>query len=240
MAKHSAEEIAASTRQQLRAIVRLTWDLRRPVPVSESIEREEGPCWLVSIEPGTQWSGRGLRLGEISELEVPDERVIDQGYELAGHIYHLKDRLHQYVRAAELPSRKQDHPLHVSKIVERSEDLRVCGDLINLKKHGRNDNLSKRSPSLGNVVLDTSVCGVVEFQYDGSNKVTALLSSTATPVSRTLQLLSNGEEYRPNALDMFVSAFEAWRPLISEIGLLARPDPESEFLRMVYSYDDAP
>ena len=164
MAKRTTEEIAASVRQQLRSIVRLVWDLRRPLSIFDTVERADGPCWIVPIEPGAYWSGSGLRLPGLPKLSVPDERVIDQGYELAGHIYHLKDRLHQYVKSSERPSRSKQHPLHVTRVVDQSNDLLVCGDLINLKKHGRNENHSKKMPSLGNVVYDTSVCGPVEVQ----------------------------------------------------------------------------
>ena len=171
---------------------------------------------------------------------MPDERVIDQSYELAGHIYHLKDRLHQYAKKSEQPRRKKDHPLHVTRIIDQSIDLLTCGDLINLKKHGRTENRSKMTPSLGNVVYDTSVCGPVELQYDGSNKTTALLSSTTSPVARSIELMSNGELWRPNVLDTFVAAIEAWRPLIENNGLLRGADSESKFLRMVFSYQNAP
>ncbi len=240
MEKSTTEEIAASIRQELRAIVRLVWDLRRPMTVSDSIECVDGPCWVVLLEPDAHWSGSGLRLGGLANLSVPDERIIDQGYELAGHIYHLKDRLHQFVRSTERPSRRKDHTLNVSRIVDRSLDLLVCGDLVNFKKHGRNENRSKMTPSLGNAIYDTSVCGPVEVQYDGSNKATALLASTTAPVSRRIELMSKDELWRPNALDTFVAAIETWRPLIEDTGLLSGSDSESEFLRMVYSYSNEP
>lgn len=240
MAKQTTEEIAASIRQQLRSIVRLIWDLRRPLIASDTVEVADGPCWIVPIEPGAGWSGSGLRLPGLPQLSVPDERVVDQGYELAGHIYHLKHRLHQFVKRSERPSRSTHHQLHVTRVVDRSNDLLVCGDLINLKKHGRNENHSKRMPSLGNVIYDTNACGPVEVQYDGSNKATALLASTSNPVARSIELLSNGELWRPNALEIFTAAIESWRPLIEATGLLTGSDSESEFLRMIFSYPDAP
>jgi hypothetical protein len=179
--------------------------------------------------------GTGLRMG-VKQLVRPDERLDDFVYGFAGSLWHLKDRLRQWCAAAGRPDR-------IEEDANGSADLLVCADLVNRKKHGKNDNRSGLDPWVGPPILDTSQSGVVEFLYDGAWKETTLVVSEPNPIPYRIDILRNAGERREqeasldsealrigSSSEIFLRALVHWCPLIDNLEVL-QDDSESAALR---------
>jgi hypothetical protein len=166
----------------------------------------------------------GLRI-QTADLALPDERIADAVLGLAKSVWHLKDRMHQWVRAKNLP-------VDIEAYARGCPDLLICGDLANWKKHGRSQNVSGCNPRLDVVHFDTSRSGVIEFFYDGATKEKELLVSNQISIPWVIPVqVHDGVTRLGDAVDIIAHAFEFWRSLIGQVGVLRGQDPETMALR---------
>ena len=225
--KKTADQIAAEIRVELRSILRLRDELRNPLQRFEALSppRADGPRFYVSFDLRPRRPLPGLKVGGLPRLSCPDERITDQVAELAKAVWHLKDRLYQWVKAS---GRSAD----IDGFTKSSKELLICADLANLKKHGRNKNRSGLNPRLANVDFDTSKNGTVEIFYDGATKAKEVIVERAIPIPYTVQLLiHDGPDSIGDAIEIVSRGLESWLPLIQQLGVLEGDGREEHFLR---------
>ena len=227
--------IANELRGELRSILRTRRDLYSPIQRFEAIVSESGEPnrYYVLFDMHPRIEFQGIKLGGSGTLCLPDEHIQDQVLELAKATWHLKDRLHQFAKAA----KKQ---VDVDAYSKKSESLLICADLANRKKHGRHENRSKQNPYLGLVKFDTSRSGGLEFFYDGAMKTKGLIVENPVPIPFSVDVLAQqGEDQQKDdtilgdAREIINSGFCDWLPLIDSIGLLSGDDPETITLRSI-------
>lgn len=209
------ENLADEIRAELRSILRQLDDLRRPIErFSPNPDPPAGqPPFYVIFDNSPHHRIPGLRV-EVKTLVLPDERILDAVLSLAKSIWHLKDRLHQYVRQHRTAEDIEAH-------AKACHALLVCADLANWKKHGRSANVSGHSPCVTTVSFDTSQSGVIEFFYDGARKEKTLLVTNPVPIPFTVPVLTWGSNVvLGDAVSMLAQAFEHWVPLVQRIGVL--------------------
>ena len=123
-------------------------------------------------------------------------------------------------------------PVDVNAYAQRCPDLLICADLANWKKHGRSQNVSGCSPKLDAVHFDTSRSGVIEVFYDGASKEKELLVSNQVPIPWVIPVLvHDGLARLGDAVAIIAHAFEFWRSLVEQIGVLGGQDREATALR---------
>jgi len=209
------DQLASEIRAELRSILRQFDELRRPI---SQFARYPNPApgqppFRVLFDNGPDRPITGLRT-QINKLAVPDERILDAVLSLAKSIWHLKDRLSQWVRGNNLSEEVESH-------AKGCPDLLIAADLANRKKHGRSQNVSGQRPRLELVEFDTSQSGVVEFFYNGAMKEKELLVTNPKPLKFTVPVLTDGDTAPlGDAVEMLAHAFEHWKPLIRKIGAL--------------------
>ncbi len=225
--KDETENIAAEIRRELRSILRLWNDLHAPLQKFEPLSPlpAEGPRFYVAFDLRPRRRISGLKLGGLANLSLPDERIQGAVWEFAERVWHLKDRLHQWVKAT-------GDNTDVEAFVKTSQRLLICADLANKKKHGRSENRSKLNPQLGNVIFDTSKSGAIEFFYSGAGKDKELLVANPVPIRFTVELLiHDGTASLGDAVEIIHQAFTEWLPLIQKLGILSGDDNETKLLR---------
>lgn len=225
--KGETENIAAEIRRELRSILRLWNDLRAPLQKFEPLNPllAERPRFYVAFDLRPRRRITGLKLGGLPNLSLPDERIQGAVWEFAEGVWHLKDRLHQWVKAT-------GNNTDVEAFVKTSQRLLICADLANMKKHGRSENRSKLDPQLGNVIFDTSKSGPIEFFYSGAGKDKELLVTNPVPIPFSVELLiHDGTASLGDAVEIIHQAFTDWLPLIQKLGILSGDDNETKLLR---------
>jgi hypothetical protein len=223
--KRSLERIAAEIRAELRSILRTREELRKPLSDFQLDQRRPPnvPRYYVAFDRRPRRPVQGLRCNAAS-LTLPDERITDEVLHLAKSLWHLKDRLHQWVKATDMGA-------DVDAWWQGSTELRIAADLANQKKHGRHQNQSQLSPYLSEVTFDTSQCGMLELFYDGSMKDKELLVSLPNPIPFSIRVLAGGSGAIGDVVAILDAAFRHWLPLIQRCGILAGADPESAKLK---------
>jgi len=133
---------------ELRSIIRRQESLSRPISTFQPINGLTlgRPPYRVVFDDTPPREITGLQIMS-RVLALPDERIHDEVISFAQSVWHLKDRLKQYVIACKLP-------INVEDLANQNISLLVCADLANEKKHGKADNRSKLSPQLSEVYFD--------------------------------------------------------------------------------------
>jgi len=235
-ARPSIDRLAFELRAELRSILRQFDDLRRPISqFARYPDPAPGqPPFCVLFDNGPHRRINGLRAG-IKKLSLPDERILDAVLSLAKSIWHLKDRLHQWVQANNLPE-------DVESYAKDCPPLLIAADLANWKKHGRSQNVSVQKPRLELVEFDTSQSGIVEFFYDGAMKEKELLVTNPKPLKfKVPVLIDGGDAQLGDAVEVLTQAFEHWKPLIRTVGALGdqKNGENRELARRLFpSYDN--
>lgn len=225
--------IASEIRVELRSILRQLRDLRTPI---QRFERDttrgaDQPQYYVMFDMQPRLSITGLRL-RTRMMSLPDERIIDSVLELAKSIWHLKDRLQQWVKVGSPLVRRGLDRSGIETWAKQSLDLLVCCDLANEKKHGGNENRSRQHPTVGQVEFDTSDSGIIEYYCDGATGTKELIVSNPVPIQFAVPVNSSTEKkVIGEAIDIMERAFKHWVELIRRLGLLDSSDPESLALR---------
>lgn len=220
-------KVAAEIRTELRSILRQKGELRKPLNAfGLDRSRPAGqPRYYVLFDQGRRRVVKGLRLGGLQVLELPDERIIDGVFELAKSVWQLKDRLKLWVKAQGLST-------NIEAEANKSQHLLICADMANWKKHGANKNRSGLAPRITTVVFDTSQSGKLELYYDGATKQKELLVTTTSPIPFRVEVVgNNGTTQLGDAVDLIDAAFMDWLPVIQTVGVLSGKDRESEHLR---------
>ncbi len=235
------EIIANEIRGELRSILRTRRDLYSPIQRFDAIVSESGEPnrFYVLFDMHHRFEFQGLKLGGLGILGLPDERIQDQILELAKATWHLKDRLHQFAKAVK-------RQVEVDAHSKKSESLLICADLANKKKHGRHENRSKQNPYLGLVKFDTSMCGGLEYYYDGAMKTKGLIVEKAAPIPFSVDVLAQkgdapekDDDVLGDAREIINRGFCDWLPLIDSMGILSGDNPETIALRSIL-FDPAP
>lgn len=159
---------------------------------------------------------------------------------IAQRVSHLTDRIHQWTRRAHIRDNAWAY-------AGQSRDLLICGDLVNKKKHGGNDNGSGMDPWLDPVVsFDTSKSDAIEILYNGSLKELAMLVTNASPIPFWMDVYADARTermkqrpYDPDkrigrAADIIWNGFRHWIPFIARYGILkddGEDDAERRALR---------
>jgi hypothetical protein len=203
------DQIAADIRIELRSIVRGLQHLRQPFTEFDDV-------------PGLPEGHPRFRLKQAACYEEVQRRVL----EVAGAIWHLKDRLKLWVAARSLTISPT-----IEELVAGNLALLLCSDLINAKKHGECKNRSGYGPRLGGLRIDINGNGAVAMRYDGAAKEDEILVTHRVPVPFQVEIISgDGRGTFGNAAEVIEKAFDVWRQVICQLGILAAPDPESQLL----------
>jgi hypothetical protein len=230
-----AEQIAAEIRAELRSILRQRQDLRRPLDWFGLVEsRVEGePRYYVLFDQNPRLVVKGLRLGGLGKLRVPDERIIDRVFEFAKSVWQFKDRLKLWVKL-------QGAGPDIEAAAASSQNLLICADLANWKKHGENKNRSGLDPRIDFVTFDTSRNEAVELYADGGSKHQELLVAKDIPIPYRVDVHGKGGVQLGDASDLIWCAFQDWLPIITSTGVLDGDNRESEYLRQqLFSLEQA-
>jgi hypothetical protein len=222
------DELGYDIRSEMRRIIRKWSELSAPFSDFMTLpERSDGePRHQVMLHRGCNlWSGGGFKL-KVRTLAFPDERLEDSVFDLLRAVWHLSDRLKLWTRAHGITE-------EVDRFGMRSKELRVCSDLVNRKKHFRDSNESGLFPFLDVPHFDTSQSGVIEFQYNGAIKESALLVSNPTPLRATISVYSDemdgsvrkaaprpSERRIGDAVELAWKGFRHWMVLIDRVGVL--------------------
>lgn len=232
--KLTADGIANEIRTELRCILRARRDLYSPLERFEPITDSDGTTrYYVLFDMNRRIRFQGLKLGGLKTYTAPDERIYDRILEFANAVWHLKDRLHQYAKAT-------NQQIDVDHIAKQSNDLLVCADLANKKKHGRNENRSKLDPHLGLVSFDTSNNGAIEMYYDGAMKDKEVIVAKPVPISYSVDILDQDDTVIGDARIIINRGFNNWLPLIRQLDVLSADDPETKALRSILFDEDSP
>ena len=213
-------------RAELRSILRQYAELNKPLDRFEFAAGRSvaEPRYYVAFDTRDRRGVRGLR-SRIGTIQLPDEGIRDSTLQFAQSVWHLKDRLHQWLKA-------RDMLIDIDSFCQHNIHILICADLANTKKHGTCTNRSGLKPRLGLVKFDVSKNGIVELFYDGAMKEKELLVSDPVPIPCEVQLEVEGrEDISRNAVTVVWRAFLDWLPLIKQAGVLASDDPESVSLR---------
>jgi hypothetical protein len=222
------DDIARDIRSELRSILRLRRDLYAPLRRFEPIaDPDSGTRYYVLFDTHPRKAIRGLKLGGLTQLRLPDERICDRVLEFAKAVWHLKDRLHRFAKTT-------GQLADLEGIADKSTALRVCADLANQKKHGRSENRSNLNPCLDLVVFDTSKNGSVELYYDGAMKDKEVIVANPNPIPYTVDVLINGDStVLGDARQIIDNGLTDWLPVVQQLGLLSAADPETNALRTI-------
>jgi hypothetical protein len=232
MAK-SPQTIASEIRVELRSILRQLHDLRAPIRRFERDLRRgtADPQYYVMFDMHPRLSITGLRL-RTKMMSLPDERIIDAVLEVAKSVWHLKDRLQQWVRVCSPLARHGMDRDGIESWAKQSTNLLVCSDLANEKKHGRNENRSGKRPIVAQVEFDTSKSGTIEYYCDGAIGTKELIVENPVPIAFRVPVTSQVDNaIIGEAIEMIQRAFQHWMPLIQKLGLLDLSDPQTLALR---------
>ncbi len=207
----NADEMATEIRKELRGIFRRIDGLRRPLDVEPMEGIPEGePRYLIR---------------QAGHYEAIQEEVIT----LAGMVWHLKDRIKRWMAASCLGCSPT-----VEELADACMPLKVCGDLIDSKKHGGGSNGSGYSPKVSGISLPTN--GLLAIRYDGGLKAGEFLVTKPDPMPYTIEIVSGDGKFTFGpAVDVICKAFEQWRVLIENLDLLGGSDGESVQLRRLFN-----
>ncbi len=220
--KKRPEAIAAEIRGELREIIRMWEELCSPLPTMPFWHPVDGQMYAVMFDMRPPRIARtSLKIG-MRTLSLHHERTRTRVLDLAGAVWHLWDRLHQWAKAT-------GNALDVRRYADGRPRLVVCADLANRRKHGHSDR-SRLDPRLGQVAFDTSNSGVSLYAYDGAAKEDTFAVSKPAPISYTVEL-ALADTPIPDAVDFIWRAFLEWLPLINELGILAPDEAENRHLR---------
>jgi hypothetical protein len=223
----TAQEIAAEIRAELRSILRQRQDLQRPLDWFGLVElRAEGePRYYVLFDQNPRLIVQGMLLGSLGKLRFPDERIIDRVFEFAKSVWQLKDRLKLWVKF-------QGSGPDAEAVAAGSQNLLICADLANWKKHGENKNRSGLNPRIDLVTFDTSRNGAIELYSDGATKHQEPLVAKNVPIPYTVEVEGKGGTVQlGDATQLIWRAFQDWLAVISANGILADTNRESDHLR---------
>jgi hypothetical protein len=236
----TVEELGYDIRSEMRRIIRKWSELGTPYSDFRLLhDRPEGePRHQVMLHRGCNlWSGSGFKL-KTKSLAFPDERLEDAIFDLHRAVWHLSDRLKLWTR---------EHGIveQVDKFGLRSKELRICSDLVNRKKHFRDSNDSGLFPFFDVAHFDTSQSGVVELQYNGAIKESALLVSEPIPLRVTVSIYSDEMDGsvrtaspRPpdrligDAVEIAWKGFRHWMVLIDRVGVLDPKGNDADIERL--------
>lgn len=231
MAKHRQKSVATPAslvgeiRTELRSIIRQFEDIARPLDSFDGDPRspKDKPRYYVNFGRRRHIPFTGLKL-MAPRMFLADEQVDDAVLNLAKSVWHLKDRLHQWIK-------RTGAAADVKTWSDGCSHLLVCGDLANWKKHGRTENLSGLEPKLTEVFFDLTKSGGVEYFFDGSTKHQELIVTNPVPIPFTPRLILKGEPEPVNAIIIIHSGFRRWVDLIEQLGVLAGDGRENRVLR---------
>ena len=128
--------IATEIRSELRSILRQREELYRPIDrFAENPNRPIGrPRFHVLFGNEPPGEITGLQIG-LKKLNIYDELMAEAVTSYAKSVWHLKDRLKQWVAT-------QGMAEDIEAWAETSSNMMVTADLANYKKHGENRNRS--------------------------------------------------------------------------------------------------
>lgn len=183
------------------------------------------PQYYVMFDHAGPRAITGLRIGVLT-LQLPDGAIEDKFYEYAKTLWHLKDRMHQWIKATKQSAK-------VDEWIAQSTPLLICADLANYKKHGRHQQQSDILPKLRHeITFDTSKSGVIEIYYEGALKRKVLYVSNPTPIAFKATIVREDDDSKVigDALSTMDAGQKHWLPFIMNSGVLAPSDPESKAL----------
>jgi len=203
--KITPEKIAEDIRIELRSILRQKQELSKPIGWFRLINSipEGKPRYFVVFDKSEFRHIKGLQTN-IKELGLPDEGIWDSITNFAMGVWHLKDRLHQWIKINGIK-------VNAESVVDDSLNLKVCADIANSKKHGRSSNRSGLSPTLSLVKFDTSNSGTIEFYYEGDIKNKILLVTNPIPIPYTVDIMINNEQGTLGNAVKYFSQASNWR-----------------------------
>ncbi len=219
------DAVLAEVRHDLRNLIRIRDDLRTPLErFEERPDRETGPRFYITFDLRPRRAIKGLKLGGLKNLSLPDERISNDVLDFAASVWHLKDKLHRL-------SKPQRSGVNIESFAESHVCLLTCSDLANTKKHGANENRSCLNPHLGLVNFDLSRCGQIEFFYDGASKEKEVLVEHPRPIPFTVDLqIHDGSACLGDAIEFVARGLKDWLPLLNKLHVLAPGDRETEYL----------
>jgi hypothetical protein len=225
MAHTAPEHVIQQIREDLRAALRLRDELKRPIRhFALDPARPLGkPRHFVLFDLEAPKNVNGLQV-RLKRLGLYDERIIGKTLELAGKVWHLKDKIAKVAKARKLPLNVDDH-------VNASKALTIVADLSNANKHGENRNRSGLRPHIELVIFDTSQNGKVELFYDGATKEKELLVEKRQPIPFTVELRVNNGAVFGDAVQIIDDALTDWLPLVEQLKLLWPDNREVRHLR---------
>jgi hypothetical protein len=224
----SEEDIKSEIYVELRSIIRQIKQLKRPLSSFTELklmEQEGRPKYRVNFDTTPPKKINGLVV-KVKQMEIPDEDITDQVFNLAKSIWHLKDRLKLWTQQCQLD-------YNIEKYANEQKMLLVCADLANYKKHGANKNRSKVNPKINTeVIFNTCSSGAVEFYYNGARKIKELRVSNPSPIYYRVEIFDGKNNIiTENGFKYLEQAFVLWKPVFEEIGLLSSDDAEARELR---------
>lgn len=200
-------DMAAEIRRELRAILRGMDRLREPMsPELVKDIPESEPRYLLR------------KLGAYESIQ-------DDVIALAGMVWHLKDRLKRWMAASNLGCSPT-----IEELAAAHKCLLICCDLVDSKKHGGASNRSGYAPRVRSVGFRPD--GVIGLRYDGALKAGEICVMKPDPIAYTVEIVTaDGQGTFGPAIDVICKAFEQWRVVIVNTGLLGGSDRESVELR---------
>jgi hypothetical protein len=212
------QHLADAIKEELRSIIR-QWDkLHKPLRCSEK------------VSPFSEGSPR-YRIEGAQSFEELEELIL----RFAGSVWHLKDRLNQWVKIKELKeiaANGEQKEISIEQMAKESQNLLLCADLYNMKKHGKFGRNPKTtfSPILNGVSFDTTKSNVIGICYDGASKMGDILATNPELVPYRVEILSGDHKRRfGNAVVVITRGFGYWIPLLRQLGIL-RDDLESKWI----------
>jgi len=219
-------EIEAEIRQELRHVLRLLPDLRQPVTrfIPFPVGPDKSIRYFVDFQEGVvPTDGNRLKI-RTKQLALPDERIQARYYAAAECVWELKDRLARWCKYAR-------REVDIEQYASESQELLICGDLANFKKHGAGRSRTGSQPRLTTIAFDTSRNGVIELYYNGATKEKELWVEHAVQIPFRAPIVDpNDGVLRVDALPVLDASLRHWTQLIQPLGVLDSINPESKVL----------
>jgi hypothetical protein len=145
---------------------------------------------------------------------------------LAGSVWHLRDKIARWLSAVNkkcVPS--------LGDLANDNIALRICGDLIDSKKHGAGCNKSGFAPTVGAVALKLS--GTVGMKYDGAIAVDEILVTRPDPIEYTVEIVSHDGK-TGDALELIRKAMSPWCEVLKKAEFLESRDSRTTKLKEMF------
>lgn len=211
---------------ELRSILRQQTDLaipRREYKLDTS-RGDSGPRYYLRRDARPNRVINGLRF-KTKTMHLDDEPVIDMALSLSKSLWHFKDYIKKLISTSCVDCNLEEE-------LRTKEYLLICADLANRKKHAENKNRSKIDPRIGLVKYDLTQVGEVELFYDGKSKDWELIVTHPNEIPFEVQIEGPGRQVLfTDARQVFCNAFDEWKGILSEHGLLDSDDETCQMLK---------